>query len=74
MTPLLGVYLPLAAKRILTNGRVKKGREECTERGILATSVTMNPEEAGIQSKRKPGIHRPTNPKQNQTGHQTILS
>ena len=60
---------------------MKKGREECIEGGILATSVTMNPEEAGIQTKRKPGIHRPTNPKNNQTEHssensqnQTILS
>ena len=53
---------------------MKKGRKECIEGGILATSVTMNPEEAGIQSKRKPGIHRPTNPKNNQTEHQTILS
>lgn len=26
VNPLLGVYLPLAAKRILTNGRVKKGK------------------------------------------------
>ena len=34
----------------------------------------MNPEEAGIQSKRKPGIHRPTNPKNKQTEPQTILS
>lgn len=48
---LLAVYVSFTAKRILTNTRVKKGREECMEGGISATSMIKNPGE-GNQSKK----------------------
>lgn len=61
MNSLHGVYLSFVAKRVLTNGRTKKGRDECMEGGISATGVIKNPGEAEIQSKRQPGIYKPTN-------------
>ena len=48
---LLGVYLSCAARRVLTNGRVKKGREEFMGGEISAIRVIKNPQEAGIQNK-----------------------
>lgn len=49
---LLAVYLSFAAKRILTNARVKKGREECIGEGISATRIIKSPGETGNQSKK----------------------
>lgn len=43
-----GIYLLFEARRVLTNGRMKKGREEGMEGGISAIVIIKNSEEAEI--------------------------